>query len=602
MAEHKLAILVSAVGAAKAAKELKGVDLAVSKIGARAGKGLRTATSNLLKLGAAGAAVGAGLVAVNVKSGVQSLATLESAVSKVQGALVNMGNAGTVTGAQVASWANEIEASTQAAFDDKDITAATANLIRYGRIGPKLLKPAMVVMTDMAAKTGDVESASKALAKALADPTKATRILKDAGVVLTKAEQKQINAWVESGNRAKAQAYLLQLVAKNTKGAAAAMNGPWQDAMNTMGDATEDAQRALAIGFMPVIKRAAEWIKGVLADPATLSNIESFGTSMAGAFDEAITFAQKVPWQSIGNGLKTAADWAGKLFDAFRSMPPEMQATIIALGGMEKLSGGAVSGVIGELGKGLIKGVLGMTAGVVNINAAVVNGPGGTGGPGTTPGTQPGTSGGGMSDILRNIGLILGGVGISQAASQGAVSAYNAERPGANATSVYGVSDAMLKELVGVQKGNTSAVKALSAAINPTVKNDPTGFRNSTASKNLEQYAADTKSETIGVRKGVEGTKQQQAASIVAFRSGERTSAVGLSTVASTTRSGTSMMAAVQSSSASRIVGAVQAAGKPTVNVYVNVPGANVRYGSSNGSSGGHNGGSGNSGVISKPR
>lgn len=558
MAEHKLAILVSAVGAAKAAKDLKGVDAAISNIGARAGRGLRTAGANMLKLGAAGAAVGAGLVAVNVKAGVQSLATLESAVTSVQGALVNMGYAGQVTGAQVATWANEIEADTQAAFDDKAITASAANLIRYGRIGPTLLRPAMVVMTDLAAKTGDVETASKALAKAMADPTKATRILKDAGVVLTKAQQKQINTWMEQGKRGKAQAYLLDLIAQNTKGAAAAMNGPWQDAMNTMGDATEDAQRALAIGFMPVIQRAAEWIKGVLADPGTIAQIETFGRSMAGAFDEAITFAQSIPWDAVGNGLRTAADWAKKLFDAFRSLPPEAQATIIALGGLDKLSGGAISGIAGELGKGLIKGVLGMTAGVVNIKAGVVNG--GGGGPG----------GKGIG------GKVLTGAGAAGAAGAALGIGAGVAAGGAVAGAMFYGGPALIRALYGPGKGNEQTPIAGSG-----IGAGPLAGQIRMWTPALRQTEANT----------AEQARRQQE-SITAFRAGERTSATGLATVASTTSTGAAMTAMAQAMAAARIVSAINAA-RAVVNVSVNIPGANVRYGSHTGSAGhgaGHNG------------
>jgi len=67
MAESKLSILVQAVGAAKAAKELRGVDAAVSRIGARAGQGIRTAGSNLLRLGTIAAGVAAAGVAASVK-------------------------------------------------------------------------------------------------------------------------------------------------------------------------------------------------------------------------------------------------------------------------------------------------------------------------------------------------------------------------------------------------------------------------------------------------------------------------------------------------------------------------------------------------------
>src|SRR4051812_31413132 len=98
MATHKLAILVSAVGAAKAAKDLKGVDKAVSNIGSKAGQGLRNAGSNLIGIGA----LAAGGIALAVKSGIEDLATLESAVTSVDGSIKQMGLTGKVTGTQIA--------------------------------------------------------------------------------------------------------------------------------------------------------------------------------------------------------------------------------------------------------------------------------------------------------------------------------------------------------------------------------------------------------------------------------------------------------------------------------------------------------------------
>jgi hypothetical protein len=71
-----------------------------------------------------------------------------------------MGLTGAVTGRQVATWANEIEASVGRAFDDKAITAAATTLIRFGKVTTANLRPALVVMTDLATKTGDIDSAA----------------------------------------------------------------------------------------------------------------------------------------------------------------------------------------------------------------------------------------------------------------------------------------------------------------------------------------------------------------------------------------------------------------------------------------------------------
>lgn len=397
MATHKLAILVDAIGAAKAARDLKGVDSAVSSIGAHAGRGIRTAARNLAGVGAIATAG----IAVAVKTGLQDLATLESAVTSVDGAIRQMGLTGQVTGGQVAGWANEIEAAVGAAFDDKDITAATATLIRYGKVTESNLRPAMVVMTDLAAKTGSVESASSLLAKALADPAKAAGKLTRQGIILTAAQQKQIKAFVKAGEVGKAQKVILDAVAKSTKGAAEASQGAYARSLSVLSDVAEDARKALAEGFLPVIEKVSDLLGKELAKPQTLANIREFGQGLANGLDDLISIARNLPWDAIGTSLKIGGAGAKAVLEAFSNLPPWVQTAVATGWGLNKLTGGALSGIVGELGKGLIKGVLGMNAGVVNINAGIVKG-----GPGGGLGDLPGKIGGGAAAAG---GLTLGG-------------------------------------------------------------------------------------------------------------------------------------------------------------------------------------------------
>src|SRR5687768_10055329 len=111
--------------------------------------GVKTAGANIARLGMV---AGAG-VALAVRGGIQSLAELEDATTQVDGAIKTLGLTGQVSAAQVATWANDIEREVQAAFDDKAIVSATSNLLRFGKVTPNNLRPAMEVMTDLAAKT-----------------------------------------------------------------------------------------------------------------------------------------------------------------------------------------------------------------------------------------------------------------------------------------------------------------------------------------------------------------------------------------------------------------------------------------------------------------
>lgn len=117
------------------------------------------------------------------------------------------------------------------------------------------------------------------------------------------------------------------------------------------------------------LTRKIDW-QGLAKDARALT------AGLGGGLSRAADLATKIPWGAVGDGLKVAAEWAGKLFDVFASLPKDVQTTLIAFAGLNKLTGGAVGGIVSELGKGLIKGVLGLNAGVVNVNAGVVNGGG----------------------------------------------------------------------------------------------------------------------------------------------------------------------------------------------------------------------------------
>jgi hypothetical protein len=350
--------------------------------------------SGKVKLGlVAGAGAAAGFVGFQVKEGLDSLSNLESAVGSVDGALRDTAGSWSTTGSQIATIANRIEGDVQAAFDDKDIIGGTAGLIRYGKLAEANLVPAMEVMTDLAARTGSVESASELLAKALADPTKAAGKLSKQGIILTKEQQKQIKAMVEGGDKAGAQALLLAELDRTTRGAAAALKGPYADAQNTWNDTVEDGQRAIAEGFLPVLQELRQWLSKSLGDPKTIEGIREFGKGLAGGLSGLIDIAKGLPWGTIGESLRIAGTGAKAVLDAFVGLPPWVQGAVVTGWGLNKLSGGALSGIVGELGKGLVKGVLNTNTAVMNVKAGVVNGVGGG-------------AGGGKGGILSGTGPI----------------------------------------------------------------------------------------------------------------------------------------------------------------------------------------------------
>ena len=93
-------------GVKSATSSLGKLDTSLGRIGQSAKRGVKVAGAALAGLGAA-AAVGIG---AGIKSGIESLTQLESAVTSTDGAIQQAGLTGKVTGAQIADMANEIEA------------------------------------------------------------------------------------------------------------------------------------------------------------------------------------------------------------------------------------------------------------------------------------------------------------------------------------------------------------------------------------------------------------------------------------------------------------------------------------------------------------
>jgi hypothetical protein len=123
--------------------------------------------------------------------------------------------------------------------------------------------------------------------------------------------------------------------------------------MSTFSDVVEDAQKALAVGFLPVLQRVADKLNTALANRNTLKIIEGFGRTLADAFDSAITIAERLPWGTIGASLQLAGAGAKAVLGAFTSMPPWVQTAVITGWGLNKLTGGAIGKIAGELGGGL---------------------------------------------------------------------------------------------------------------------------------------------------------------------------------------------------------------------------------------------------------
>lgn len=138
---------------------------------------------------------------------------------------------------------------------------------------------------------------------------------------------------------------------------------------------------ALLPSLNKVVKKFNEW----LSDPEQQANLVALAEDVGKEFDNLVTkaseFVGTIDWESLVSSLQQAVSLssqiASKALELFNSAPDWLKTAVITGWGLNKLTGGAFGTIVGELGKGLIKGVLGITAGVVNVMGGAIKGPGG---------------------------------------------------------------------------------------------------------------------------------------------------------------------------------------------------------------------------------
>jgi hypothetical protein len=362
----------------KAMGNVAAMETGWTKFGQTAERGLSNAAVNITKLGL----VAGGFVASQVVFGVKALEDLERITNLTAGVIKSTGGAAGVTAAQVRDLANAQEDLTT--VDDKVVQAGENMLLTFTNIGKGVFPQATAAMVNMgvAMNNGSVEGLDLSktaiqIGKALQDPVKGVTALRKVGVALTDQQTEQVKALVKAGKVEEAQKIILHELAVEFGNAGKAAGQGFGADIRRFGDAVEEAQMALATGFLPVIRETAQWLNTKLRDPKVIAGITEAGKALARYLEQGLAAVQKIPWDGIATAVGTAAGFAKQLLDAFLGMPEWVKTAVITGWGLNKLTGGALRDMAGILAGGLVKGVLGMTAGVVNINAGVVNGAGG---------------------------------------------------------------------------------------------------------------------------------------------------------------------------------------------------------------------------------
>lgn len=332
-------------------KSMGNISKTALAVGGSIGRGLNTAARNIERLGL----VAGGFLVSQVKFGIDSLTRLEEVTAQTNAVIKSTGGVARLTAKDILALSEKYE-DLNATIDNKVIQSGENLLLTFTSIRKNAFEPALKAALDMNTALGGGESGLQGtiiqVGKALQDPIKGLTALRRVGVNFSLEQQKQIKTLIAHNKLYEAQKLILAELTKEFGGSFAAAGKTATGTFATLGDAIEDVQAGLAKALLPALTDVAKELTALLRDHQ--ADIESFGRSMGKGFKDAVAWAKTLDWKGIGEGLKTAAGAAKGLVDAFVHAPQWLQTAVITGWGLNKLTGGALTSIFGNVASGLL--------------------------------------------------------------------------------------------------------------------------------------------------------------------------------------------------------------------------------------------------------
>jgi len=165
-------------------------------------------------------------------------------------------------------------------FSDESILRAQEALLKFGVTAESSFKKARQVAIDLASVMGtDVESAATLVARAMQRPDAAIRQLRQAGVLLTKDQEKLIQSLVKTGDTAGAAAILMGELEKKSAGAGKVIAGTLQGSLQRLGNAFDNLFEGSGKASDDLAKSVGQ-LADIFNDPAFKDNVTAVGSEM----------------------------------------------------------------------------------------------------------------------------------------------------------------------------------------------------------------------------------------------------------------------------------------------------------------------------------
>jgi hypothetical protein len=297
---------------------------------------------------------------------VREAEALDVQMRKLEGVIAATGGAAGLTATEIDEMARRLdEATTGSAAGFRD---AAAQLLTFKSVGKDAFETTLLLAQDLAdAGFGSVTSNAVQLGKALEDPVKGLTALTRSGVTFSAEQQNVIRSLMETGQQAEAQRLILEAVAGQVGGTAAAIGGGLTGALDLVNKRFTDLKEQLGAAVLPVFQNFNERLAELYKRLTDSGAVKTFGDAIGAAFQAAsdaffrffdnfdldAVIVKLQDWASTtkdtvqqwGQYLSTASDVAATAFNAIAAGVNTIKTTFFAAAGVvsdfaSRLTGG----------------------------------------------------------------------------------------------------------------------------------------------------------------------------------------------------------------------------------------------------------------------
>ncbi|MDR3572854.1 MAG: phage tail length tape measure family protein [Anaerolineaceae bacterium] len=264
MTDYKISIIVD--GKDLASGPLRGVGNAIDGVGRLAG--------GILAGGLAiGAAALGGFTAFMIDCTKSALA--EQQVQETTNAVLkSTGGIAGVTSSMVQGLAEKFAGLTK--YNVATTTSAENMLLTFTNIGKDVFPQATEAVLNLAQKFGSTEGAAVQIGKALNDPIRGVTALRRVGVMLNDTQEKQIKAFMKTGDVASAQKIILGELGTEFGGLAQAMGNTTEGKMQIFQNKLDMLKDKIGGKILPVLSKFEDVALAAFNNPMVMAGIDWF--------------------------------------------------------------------------------------------------------------------------------------------------------------------------------------------------------------------------------------------------------------------------------------------------------------------------------------